>query len=59
MITSAKNYTKKTQKPTTKKRTDRPLGQMVKASYTDKIAQRSIPIRLTKSEKGKKNLYIK
>ena len=31
MITSTKNYTKKNQNKQTKKRTDRTLGQMVKA----------------------------
>ena len=38
MITSAKNYTKKTQKPTTKKRTDRPLGQMVKIKAIETVS---------------------
>ena len=57
MITSTKNYTKKTKNKKQKKRTDRTLGQMVKHSYTDKITQRSIHIPTQK--KRKKNSYFK
>ena len=42
-----------------KKRTDRTLGQMVKAKLTDKITHSSIHIHTHKKRKrGKKNIYI-
>ena len=52
MITSAKNYTKKT-----KKRSDRSLGQMVKQTYTDKSHKEAYTYTLTRREKGK-NIFI-
>ena len=53
MITSAKNYTKKNPQ----KRTDRTLGQMVKAKLTDNITHRSIHIHTHKKRKRGKNIY--
>ena len=48
MVTSVKNYTKKTNKPT-----DRTLGQMIKANLYRKITQRSIHIHTHKKRKIK------
>ena len=53
MITSAKSYTKQTNK---QKQTDRTLGQ--KERYTDNITQKSIHIHTHKKRK-RKNIYIK
>ena len=58
MITSTKRFTKKSEKNNTKW-TDRTLGQMVKATYTNKITQRSIHIHTHKKRKRKKYIYIK
>ena len=55
MVTSAKNYTKKNKN---KKRTDRTLGQMVKAKlYRQKPHTEAYTYTLTKREKGKKYIY--
>ena len=58
MITSAKNYIKNKNK----KRTDRTLGQMVKAKLYRTITPRNIHIHTHKKRKGKKyislSLYI-
>ena len=52
MITSAKNYTKK------QKRTDRTLGQMVKAKlYRQNHTKKHVHTHSQK-EKKKKNIYI-
>ena len=50
MITSTKSILKK--------KKDRPLGQMVNESYTEKITQRSIHIHSHKKRKRKKNMYV-
>ena len=56
MITSAKNYTKKTKKP--KKQTDRTLVQMVKAKLCrQNHTQKHIHAHSQKEKKGK-NMYI-
>ena len=56
MITSAKNYTKKTKKQ--KKRTDRTLGQMVKAKlYRQNHTEKHTHTHSQKLKKGK-NIYI-
>ena len=52
MITSIKNYTKTNKQ--TKKRTDRTLGQVVKA-IQKKITQRNIHIHIHKKRKRKNN----
>ena len=55
MVTSVKNYTKKTNKPT-----DRTLGQMVKAKlYRQKSHKEASTYTLTKREKGKIYIYKK
>ena len=55
MITSAKNYTKKTHKHT---KTDRQNpGQMVKQSYKRKSHKEAYTYTLTKREK-EKNIYL-
>ena len=57
MITSAKNYTKN--KQTKKKRTDRTLGQMVKAKlYRQNHTQKHTHTHSQKEKKGKKYIYI-
>ena len=57
MITSAKNYTKKTKK--TPKWTDRNLGQMVKANlYRQNHAQKHTHTHSQKEKKGKKNISL-
>ena len=51
MITSAKKYTKKKKK---QEKTDRTLGQMVKAKlYRQNLAQKHTHIQSQKKEKGK------
>ena len=58
MITSSKNYTKKKKTP----KTDRTLGQTVKAKLYRQITQRRIYIHTHKKKKGKKiyiSIYIK
>ena len=58
MITSAKNYTKKNKK-TKKTRTDRTLGQMVKAKlYRQNHTQKRTHTHLQKEKKGKIYIYI-
>ena len=61
MITSAKNYSKKskqTKKKQKKQRTDRTLGQMVKAKlYRQNHTQKHTHIHSQKEKKGKKK-YI-
>ena len=55
MITSAKNYTKKTKKTIKQNRTDRTLGQMVKAKlYRQNHTQKHTHKHSQKEEKGKK-----
>ena len=55
MITSTKNYTKKR-----KKRTERTLGQMVKAKlYRQNHTKNHIHTHSQKREKGKKYIYVK
>ena len=57
MITSARNYTKKKQK--TKKRTDRTLGQMVKAKlYKQNHTKKHTHMHSQKEKKGKKYICI-
>ena len=57
MITSPESYTKKKQQQQ-KKRTDRTLGQMVKAKlYRQKSHTEAYTYTVTKREKGKKR-YI-
>ena len=56
MITSAKNYTKK--KTTTKKRTDRTLGQMVKAKLYRRSHTKKHTHTHSQKEKKEKNLSI-
>ena len=60
MITSTKNYTKKNKKQNKpNKRTDRTLGQMVKANLHRKKSQKeAYKSTVTKREKGKKNVSI-
>ena len=59
MITSAKNYTKKTKKQK-KDRQTVPQDKWWKQSYTDKITQRSIHIHTDKKRKRKKkSIYQK
>ena len=62
MLTSAKNYTKKTkQKKNNKKKnqTERTLGQMVKAKlYRQKSHKEAYTYTLTEREKGRKNIYL-
>ena len=55
MIISAKIYTKKKKE---KKRTDRTLGQMVKANLLTKSHKEAYTYTLTKREKGKKYIYV-
>ena len=58
MITSAKNYTKKTKNKQTKKRTDRTLGQMVKAKlYRQNHTQKHTYTHSQKEGKGKIYIY--
>ena len=55
MITSAKNCTKKTKKQTNKQKTDRTLGQMVKAKlYRQNLPQKHTHTHSQNDEKGKK-----
>ena len=55
MITSTKNYSK-----SKKKRTDRTVGQMVKANlYRQKSHKEEYTYTLTKREKGKIYIYEK
>ena len=54
MIIRAKNYTKKT-----KKRTDRTLGQMVKANlYRQNHTKKHTHTHSQKEKKEEKNIYI-
>ena len=56
MIISAKNYTKKQEQKT---RTDRTLGQMVKAKlYRENHTQKHTHTHSHKEKKGKKYIYI-
>ena len=58
MITSAKNYTKKTNKQK-KNGTDRTLGQMVKSKlYRRNHTQKHTHTHSQKEKKGKKYIYI-
>ena len=56
MITSAKNYTKKKKKK--EKRTDRTLGQMVKAKLYRQNHTRKHKLTHSQKEKKEKKIYI-
>ena len=59
MITSAKNYTKNNKQTNNKKRTDRTLGQMVKAKlYRQNHTQKHTHTHSQKEKKGKEKYII-
>ena len=59
MITSAKNYTKKTKKTIKQNRTDRTLGQMVKAKlYRQNHTEKRTHTHSQKEKNRKKKIYI-